>query len=394
MDIQTSTVATDVATVYAAIELSRKSWLVGVQSLHQERPSRHGVAAADVAGLWRVLERHRAALLRSGARTVRVVTCYEAGRDGFWLHRLLASRGAESHVVDPGSIEVNRRARRAKSDGLDVEGLLRVLISWDAGERHRCRMVVVPSEDQEDARRPGRERLRLMSERTAQNNRIVGLLATRGIYGYRPLRRERWEQLAVLRCADGQALPPALREEIVRGLERLGTVEAQIAAVEKQRAAGLTGDDEGAWHIHDLMLLTSVGIESATMLEREVYFRPFANGRSVASYVGLSPSPYQSGARNHEQGISKAGNRRARSTAIELAWLWLQHQPDSALSRWYRAKLGENHSKRLKKILIVALARKLVVALWRYVTTGLVPEGAKLRQRKQRKPRKGGRSKR
>ena len=163
-------------------------------------------------------------------------------------------------------------------------------------------------------------------------------------------------------------------------------MEAQIAAVEKQRAAGLTGDDEGARHIHDLMRLTSIGIESATVLEREVYFRPFANRRSVASYVGLSPSPYQSGARNHEQGISKAGNRRARSTAIELAWLWLEHQPDSALSQWYRAKLGENQGKRLKKILIVALARKLVVALWRYVTTGLVPEGVRLK-RKQRRAR-------
>jgi transposase len=372
-------VATDGATVYAAIELSRKSWLAGVQSTRQGRPSRHGLAAADAKGLWRVIERQRAALLESGAPTVRVVTCYEAGRDGFWLHRFLENQGAESHVVDPGSIEVNRRARRAKSDGLDVDGLLRVLISYDAGERHRCRMVVVPSEAQEDARRPSRERQRLMNERTAQSNRIVGLLATHGIYDYHPLRADRWEQLAELRCADGQSLPPALSDEVMRGLERLEMVNAQIKAVERRRASALQVDDEGTRHIRLLMRLNGIGIETATQLEREVFYRSFANRREVGSYIGLSPSPFQSGDSNHEQGISKAGNRRARSAMIELAWRWLEHQPDSALTHWYRAKLGENKSKRLKKIWIVALARKLAIALWRYVTTGLVPEGARLK---------------
>jgi transposase len=377
----TPAVATDVATVYAAIELSRKSWLAAVQSTRDERPSRHGLVAADAPQLWRVIERHRSALHQSGARSVRVVTCYEAGRDGFWLHRFLESQGAESFVVDPGSIEVSRRARRAKSDGLDVEGLLRVVISYDAGERHRCRMVVVPSKAQEEARRPGRERQRLMSERTGQSNRIVGLLATWGIYGYRPLRADRWEQLAALRCADGQAVPAAQHEEIVRGLERLGMVEEQIAAVERQRAAALAAGDAGAQHIRALMRFYGIGIEIASTMEREVYFRSFANRRSVGAYFGLSPSPFQSGNSNHEQGISKAGNRRARSVAIEFAWLWLRHQPHSALTRWYYAKLGTSTSKRLKKILIVALARKLVVALWRYLTTGLVPEGARLKQR-------------
>lgn len=258
---------------------------------------------------------------------------------------------------------------------------MRVVTCYEAGERHRCRMVVVPSAAQEDARRPGRERQRLMSERTAQSNRIVGLLATRGVYGYRPLQADRWEQLAALRCADGQPLPAVLHEEIVRGLERLGMVNEQIAAVEQQRAAALAADDEGARHIGLLMQLYGIGIECATQLEREVYFRPFANRRAVGSYVGLSPSPFQSGNRNHEQGISKAGNRRARSAAIELAWMWLRHQPDSALSRWFNARLGESKSRRLERILIVALARKLVVALWRYLTMGLVPEGARLEAR-------------
>lgn len=371
----------DVATVYAAIELSRKSWLAGVQSPRQGRASRHKLAPGDAAGLWRVLERERANLQRSGCGATRIVTCYEAGRDGFWLQRYLASQGAESLVVDPASIEVNRRARRAKSDGLDVESQLRVLISYDAGERHRCRMVAVPSVAEEDARRPGRERQRLMSERTAQSNRIVGLLATQGIYSYQPLRTDRWERLAALRCGDGRELPAWLHEEIVRSLTRLEFAQDQIKTVEKQRIAGLAGEDRGAQYTRALMRFYGIGIEIAGTLAREVYYRDFANRRQVGSYVGLSPSPYQSGDTNHEQGISKAGNRRARHHAVELAWLWLQHQGQSALSRWFHAKLGASKSKRLKKILVVALARKLVVALWRYLTAGVVPEGARFKPR-------------
>jgi transposase len=329
-----------------------------------------------------VLERERARLQRSGCGAPRIVTCYEAGRDGFWLQRYLASRGAESLVVDPASIEVNRRARRAKSDGLDVDGELRVLIGYDSGERHRCRMVAVPSVAEEDARRPGRERARLLGERTAQSNRIVGLLAGQGIYGYRPLSGDRWERLSALRCADGRELPAKLREEIARSLTRLEAAQAQIRAVEKQRAGDLAAsDDRGARSIHALMRFYGIGIEIAGTLVREVYYRSFANRRKVGSYVGLSPSPYQSGDTNHEQGISKAGNRRARSAAIELAWLWLRHQPESALSKWFFAKLGESQSKRLKKILIVALARKLVVALWRFLSAGVVPEGVRLKDR-------------
>lgn len=383
MDMRTDTdpvVGSDVATVYAAIELSRKSWLAGVQSTRQGRASRHKLEAGDTGGLWRVLERERSRLERSGCRATRIVTCYEAGRDGFWLQRYLASQGAESLVVDPASIEVNRRARRAKSDGLDVEGQLRVLISYDAGERHRCRMVVVPSEAEEEARRPGRERQRLVGERTAQSNRISGLLATQGVYGYQPLRGDRWDRLAELRCADGRELPLLLHEEIVRSLTRLEAAHGQIREVEKQRAAGMAAsEDRGTLYIRALMRLRGIGIEFASTLVREVYYREFANRRQVGSYVGLSPSPYQSGESNHEQGISKAGNRRAREAAIELAWLWRRHQPQSALSLWFSAKLGTSKSKRLKKILIVAMARKLVVALWRYLTTGLVPEGARFK---------------
>ncbi|MGH6961161.1 MAG: IS110 family transposase [Dongiaceae bacterium] len=385
MDNRKSTapaVVGDIATVYAAIELSGKDWLSALQSPRQEGASRHKLGPADALGLWAVVERERAALLRSGYGQVRVVTCYEAGRDGFWLHRFLAAQGAESWVVDPGSVLVNRRARRAKSDRLDVEGLLRLAIRHDAGDRHLGRMVVVPSVGEEDARRPGRERRRLLGERTAHNNRIQGLLATHGIYGYRPLRAERWARLAALRCADGQSLPVQVREEIVRELHRLEFVDAQIAALEKQRAADIAAapaDDGAVRQLKALLQLRGFGMEFSSMLVREVYYRQFANRRKVGSYVGLTASPFRSGGTDHEQGLAKAGNRRARSTAIELAWLWLRHQPDSALSRWFHARLDATKSRRMKRILIVALARKLVVALWRYLTIGLLPQGARLK---------------
>jgi transposase len=378
----TPAVAADVATVFVAIELSGKEWLAALQSPRQERPGRHKLAAANARGLWAVIEREQSALRRAGWSQVRVVTCYEAGRDGFWLHRFLVSQGAESFVVDPGSMLVNRRRRRAKSDRLDVESLLRLVMRHEAGDCSLGRMVVVPSLAEEDARRPGRERQRLLSERTAHNNRIQGLLATHGIYGYRPRRADRWVQLEELRCADKQALPAQIHEEIVRELHRLEFVEGQIAAVEKQRARALAvapAKDDGARQVKALRRFQGIDMEVATTLVREVYYRQFANRRKVASYIGLTATPFCSGSTDHEQGIAKAGNRRARSMAVELAWLWLTHQPDSALTRWFHARLGGSKSRRLKAILIVALARKLVVALWRYLTAGLLPEGARLK---------------
>lgn len=375
------TVATNDATIYVAIELSMKSWLVAVQSPRRQRPGRHTLRPADAEGLWGIIERERMALQAGGQRVVRVVSCYEAGRDGFWLHRFLIGQGVESRVVDPGSVLVNRRARRAKSDRLDVEKLLRLVIGYEAGDRHLGRMVVVPSVAEEDARRPGRERGRLISERTAHANRIQGLLATHGVYGYQPLRADRRARLAALRRADGQELPRQVRAEIERELERLELARKQILAVEKERAAELAAagpTDPAVAKVEALLRLKGIGIESATLLVREVLFRQFASRRHVASFFGLTTSKYLSGGIDHDQGISKAGNRRARSAAIELAWLWLMHQPDSALSRWFRARLA-SPNPRLKRVLIVALARKLMVALWRYATTGLVPEGARFK---------------
>lgn len=382
--IKPTAVGTDVATIHVALELSGTGWLVGVCSPRHERTSRHKVASGAQDAVWEVMERERLALHRQGYEQVRIVSCYEAGRDGFWLHRYLVGRGVENHVIDPASVEVNRRGRRVKSDGVDVEKLLRALRWHEMGDHQACRMVVVPSEAEEEARRPGRERGRLLSERTGHSNRIKGLLATQGISHYHPLKADRWVKLEGLRRADGQGLAGWLRREIERELERLEVAEKQIKAVEKERgaalAAGLAAGDRGAEQIERLKQLRSMGMEFATGLVREVFYREFRNGGQVGSYFGLAPTPYQSGGRNHEQGIAKAGNRRARSLAVEAAWLWLLHQPDSELSRWFHAKLA-GRKGRAKRVLIVALARKLMVALWRYVTTGLVPQGALLKAR-------------
>jgi len=377
----TPTVGSDVATIYVAIELSRKSWLALVQSPRRERASQHKLAAADKAGLWSAIVREREALLGSGYPRVRVVSCYEAGRDGFWLHRFLEGQGVESQVVDPGSVLVNRRARRAKTDRLDAEGLLRLAMRHDAGDHSLGRMVVVPSVEEEDARRPERERRRLLSERTAHGNRVVGLLALHGIYGYRPLKADRRVQLAGLRGDDGRALPARLRLEIERELERLELVSAQIAALEKARQTAhkaAPADDAAAGVVRLLLRVKAIGLETASVLSHEVLYRRFANRRKVASFVGLCGSPFQSGGMAHEQGIAKAGNKRARAVLIELAWSWLRLQPDSEITQWFKTQAAGANARRRKQ-LIVAVARRILVDLWRYVTTGVLPPGVRLK---------------
>lgn len=365
------TVEKDSATVLVAIELSGKSWLVGVQRRSAARPSLHRLAAGDGPGLVKLLG-------ELGAAGVRVVTCYEAGRDGFWLHRLLGEAGIENHVIDPASLRVDRRARRAKTDRIDVCALLRALAAWLRGECQECRMVRVPSEAEEDAKRLHRERQRLINERVAHVNRIKALLALHGIGGFAPLRADRRVRLEALRTARGEALPMLLKEEIERELERLELIMRQIATLESLRDAALSTADPSASKIQSLVRLKAIGAELATVLTREVFYRAFRNRREVGAYVGLDPSPFRSGGMVHEQGIAKAGNPRARTAMIELAWLWLRYQPDSALSRWFRARVG-TAGGRIKRIAIVALARKLLVGLWRYLTTGLVPEGAVLK---------------
>jgi len=387
MDIRTiasSPAATDCvpARIFVAIELSKKSWLAAVLTPLADKISLHTLAAGDGAAVASLLARMRHKAEAALGRPVDVMSCYEAGYDGFWLHRLLQAHGVNSHVLDPASLQVNRRARRAKTDRIDVHGLLRALMAHLRGEPKVVSVVRVPSVADEDARRPHRERDRLVRERVQHVNRIKGLCATQGIYDYEPLRRDRRERLAVLRTGDGRPLPPQLAAEIGRELTRLELVLAMIGEIEAARDAVVRGKAPAA-HPHgdkiaQLARLKAIGPEFATVLTGEVFYRSFANRRQVASYVGLDGSPFESGGTRREQGISKAGNPKARTTMIELAWMWLRHQPDSALSRWFRERVGTLKG-RPRRIAIVAMARKLLIALWRYLETGLVPDGAVLK---------------
>ena len=373
--------ARDGAAVFVAMELSKSAWLLAVQGSPSGKKSSHRVEAGDVAGLLDLLGRLRTREQQACGGEVQIILGYEAGYDGFWLHRRLTPEGIACWVMDPGSLQVNRRARRAKTDRLDAAMLLRALMAWCRGDRAACHMVQVPSVEREDARRTHRERQRLVTERVQHVNRIKGLLATQGVYDYLPLRRDRRERLAELRTGDGRVLPPCLRREIEREFLRLELVLEQIAAVEAERDAAVAlpaADDADAAKVALLARLGGIGTELATVLVREALYRPFANRKEVAAYAGLTPSPFASGDRHREQGISKAGNPLLRKSMVELAWLWLRYQPNTALARWFTGRVGEIRG-RIRKITAVALARKLLVALWRYVTTGLVPEGARLK---------------
>jgi transposase len=394
------------ATLFAAVELSLSSWVVVASAPGTDKTSKHGLPACDGPGLVALLRRLRERAERRCGRPVAVVVMQEAGRDGFWVHRLLEAHGIRSLVVDPSSIAVNRRSRRAKTDRIDAEAMLRTLMAWARGERQVCSMVRPPSREAEDARRLGREREALLAERIRHANRIKGLLATQGVFDFEPTLRNRRARLAELRTPEGAALPPRLLAEIGRQVDRLELAMQQLAAVEAERdaafaservvspAAGKAGTrasgegdapaealpgDEGPGA--RLLRLHGVGPETASVLAGEAFFRDFRNRREVASYAGLAPSPWQSGGIDREQGISKSGNARIRKTMGQLAWLWLRNQPDSALSTWYRERVRDGRG-RVKRIAITALARKLLVALWRFVTHGLVPTGAVLKPAK------------
>jgi transposase len=367
--------------VFVALELSKANWLLAAQASPSGRASSHKLDGGDVDGLLALLRRLQARERRADGEQVRIALAHEAGYDGFWLQRRLAAEGICCWVMDPGSLQVNRKARRAKTDRLDAAMLLRALMAWWRGDRAACHMVQVPSVEREDARRTHRERQRLIAERVQHVNRIKGLLAMQGIYDYQPLRRDRWTRLADLRSGDGRELPPRLRQEIEREFKRLELVLEQIEAIEAERDAAVmepAANDADAAKVTLLARLGGIGVELATVLVREALYRSFANRKEVAAYAGLTPSPFASGDRYREQGISKAGNPLLRKSMIELAWLWLRYQPDSALARWFVERVGTTHG-RVRKITAVALARKLLVALWRYITTGLVPEGARLK---------------
>ncbi|WP_407169166.1 IS110 family transposase [Bradyrhizobium sp. ORS 111] len=310
----------------------------------------------------------------------RVVSCYEAGYDGFWLHRLLEAAGITNFVFDAASIAVEQRARRAKTDRIDGELLLRTLMAYLRGEPRVVRIVRVPSVEAEDARRASRGRDRLVTEQTAHTNRIKALLRLREMAVGNPRRRDWLAWLERQRDWQGEPLPPHLLAEIEREHARLMLVREQLAALEQIQVAGASPalPTPMVERRDQLQRLKAPGPAFTATLVNELFYKDFRNRREVASYCGLTPSPWKSGGIDREQGISKAGNRRARDKAIELAWLWLRHQGDSALGRWFRSRTA-NAGKRAKRIAIVALARKLIVALWRYLTTGLIPEQATMK---------------
>jgi len=361
-------------TIYVALELSKASWLVAINAPGGDKVSKYTVAAGATTALSAILTRARAQAERWCGESVRIVAIHEAGMDGFWVHRWLEAQGIESHVVDPASIAVDRRKRRVKTDRIDVEKLLRTLMGWARGERRICSMVRPPHPEQEDERRLTREREILVGERTRHVNRIKGLLMTQGISYFQPLRRDRRARFEALRLWNGLTLPGRLKAELLRELDRLELVMNQIQVIEAERDRALqtrSRDNIGAL----LVRLRGIGPEIASVLCGEMFHRDFMNRREVASYAGLAPSPWKSGTIDIDQGISKAGNPRLRKTTIQLAWLWLRHQPGSSLSRWFHARVGDRRG-RIRRITIVAVARKLLIALWRYVTLGLVPEGA------------------
>lgn len=371
-------VLNELAAIFISLELSRSSWVVtSLSPSAGERLSRVQLAAGDLRAL-----KERFSLLQAKCRArlnrdYQLVVIQEAGLDAFSLHRVLQMEGIESHVVDPASIATSRRRRRAKTDSIDGEALLRALLAYKRGEPRVCAMITPPSPDEEDRRQVCRERRLLVTERVAHANRIKGLLFAQGVTDYEPVRRDRRERLETLNTADGRPLLPYLKQRICRELDRLEMVIDQIKAVEKQRNSLVAPQDDPQAIPALLQQLRGVGPEFAAVLWSEGLFRKFDNRRQLASYAGLAPTPWQSGTVAREQGISKAGNARVRTTMIQLSWLWLRHQPTSALTHWFheRTKIANGRSKR---VVIVALARKLLVSLWKFATTGLVPEGAVL----------------
>jgi transposase len=355
--------------IYVAVELSKKTWVVAVLRPDRDRPSIHKLPAGDLTGLL--------AKMAAGTGNERVVLCYEAGYDGFWLARVLQTHGVTCRVLDPASLQVSRRARRAKTDRLDALALLRALIGIERGERHVCAVVRVPSVEEEDARRSHRERQRLIRERTGHINRIKGLLFAQGIRNIEPARRLSRLDFSVLRTGEGRPLPERLRRELEREYARLDLVEEQLRAVEKERDRADEQDPTVERKRQALIAVQGIGPVSAAILAREVFYRAYANRRQLGSYLGLTSSARDSGSRRRCQGISKAGNAWARRVLIEIAWLWRRHQPESRLARWY-AERAAGQTPRIRRILLVALARKIAVALWQYVEMGVVPEGVTL----------------
>jgi transposase len=367
----------NLAAIFVSLELSRSAWLVtSLSPGGGEKMSKHSVRGGDIAGLLDQLARLRTTAQARTGKIFPIIVIQEAGLDGFWIHRVLEREGIESHVVDAASILTSRRRRRAKTDRIDGEALLRTLLAYKRGEPRVCSMVRAPSAEEEDRRRLCRERKTLVAEQVEHVSRIKGLLFAQGIHDYEPLHRDRRQRLKELTTGDGRPLPVHLEAQIGRELDRLELLLQQIKAVEAERDDLLAPVSSAApAAVAALARLKGIGPEFAAVLWLECFFRSFGNRRQVAAYAGLAPTPWQSGSVQHEQGLSKAGNPRLRTMMVQLAWLWLRNQPTSELSVWFRERV-KRAGGRGKKTAIVALARKLLVALWKRVSDGVIIKGA------------------
>jgi transposase len=367
------------STLIAVIEMSQSSWLVAAIVPGIERHPLKKLEANEEA-LLQLLRRWQDEAAGAGRTITRVAVAFEAGRDGFWLARWLRSHGIEAHVIHPTSVAVSREHRRAKTDRLDTGLLRRAFLGWLRGEPDHCSMVAIPTLEEEDAKRPNRERESLIGERTRIINRMRGCLARLGIRGFRPTLRTAPGRLETLRTPEGVTLPPNTLAELRRDMARLRFVTGQITEIEHARLERLRQAPEERPHamVRLLARVIGVGIETADMLVHEVLSRDLRDRRAVARYAGLTGSPEESGARRREKGLAKAGNARVRRGMIQLAWRFLRFQEASGLAVWYQARTADARGG-TRKTMIVALARKLLIALWRLVTTGETPDGVVLR---------------
>lgn len=397
------------ATVYVALELAKGRWLLAVQAPDRKCASRYALTGGDGHGLLAKLNELRQQAEGRLGGPIRMLVCYEAGYDGFWLYRLLTRHGIETQVVDGASLPTDRKGKSAKTDRIDAQTILRAVQGWDAGDPQACTMVSVPSAEQEDLRRFSRERARLVDERTGHLARIRGLLMQHGIRGFNPWRKDWREQLERLETGDDRPLPPRIAAEVARECRRFLQVQEMLRELMREerarRRAALDAADRSAaaasaeaasdrppcagpgdadatspaqvraQQIRQLTRLHGVGEIGAMTLADEVLHKSFNNRRELAGYVGLTPKPHSSGQKQTDQGLDSHGNRRARWMMVQLAWAWVKHQPNSRLAQEFQAKAGGRGS-RVRRSQIVAIARKLLIALWRYVTVGVVPENA------------------
>jgi transposase len=367
------------STLVVVLELSGKSWQAGASVPGVERRPLRRLEARDLGAALKAIERWKSEASGAGHEARRVVVGYEAGLDGFWIARALREHGIEVYVMHPASLAVERRGRRAKTDRIDVDILLRALLGWLRGEPRHCTMAPIPSEAEEDMREPGRRREALTGARLKVENQMRSLLVRFGVADFRPRLKKASERLEELRTIDGRPLPPNTKASLDRLMAQHRLLSGQLKEIEAERGrvVAVTDPDRLERMIQALASLVGVGVETATTLVHEVFSRRFRDRRALAGFVGMTGTPYDSGGSAREQGLSKNGSPRVRRMLMQATWRWLMFQPQSALAQWFLARTA-GAKGRMKKIMAVALARKLLVALWRTAETGVIPAGARL----------------